>query len=224
MKSNNLSWTDFYNLIKDKVYFNNLIKFIDSEYENKTIYPKKHDVLNAFKLCKFEDLKVIIIGQDPYHEVNQANGLAFSVNKGVKLPPSLVNIFKEIEIEFNVSLDKNNGDLQYLSKQGVLLLNKYLTVEEGKPLSHKIDLYDYLFKDLISFIEKDNRTIVYLLWGNESQKVKKYIYNKNHFIIEASHPSPLSANKGGWFNSNCFIKCNDILNKNNILPINWYIK
>lgn len=216
-----MEWHNLFDELKTKDYFINLISFLNSEYRSKRIFPKKENLFKCFKLTKFNDVKVIIIGQDPYHEVNQANGLCFSVNKGVDLPPSLINIYKEIKNEFGY-INKKDGDLTYLADQGVLLLNKYLTVVEGKPLSHKIDLYDEFFIDVIDYIEKNNNnTIVYMLWGNEAKKVAQYVINKKHFVLTASHPSPLSANKKGWFNSNIFIECNKILKENGVNEINW---
>ena len=216
-----MEWRDLFNELNKKEYFQNLINFLNIEYNTKVIYPKKEDLFKCFKLTKFNDVKVIIIGQDPYHEENQANGLCFSVNMGVSLPPSLVNIYKEIKNEFGF-INKSDGDLTYLARQGVLLLNKYLTVEKSKPLSHKIDLYDKLFVDIINFIETYNQNkIVYMLWGNEAKKVKQYVYNKNHIVLTCSHPSPLSANRFGWFNTNIFINCNEFLENNGIKEINW---
>lgn len=196
--------------------------FLEKKYQTETVYPSYCNVFKCFEECSFDNLKVIIIGQDPYHEVNQANGLAFSVSDGCKITPSLKNIYKEIENEFNIKMDYNKTDLTYLAQQGVLLLNKYLTVKAGIPLSHKNKIYDSFFKDLISAIERfSNNTVVYLLWGNEAKKVIPYITNKKHFILTATHPSPLGANKGGWFNSNVFIKCNEILLNNHIKSIEW---
>ena len=213
-------WNKLFEELKTKQYFLDLLDFLNQEYESKTIYPEKKNLFNCFKKCSFDNLKVVIIGQDPYHEPGQAHGLSFSVQKGVKLPPSLKNIYKEIENEYgkNPSID---GDLTYLANQGVLLINKYLTVEEHKPLSHKNKMYDLLFVDIISFIEQNNSPIVYLLWGNEAHKVSKLIINKNHIFINSTHPSPLGANKGGWFNTNLFKKCDDYLISHEENPINW---
>ncbi|MEG2341736.1 MAG: uracil-DNA glycosylase [Bacilli bacterium] len=213
-------WKGLLSEINNKSYFKELLSFLEKEYAEKTIFPPSKDLFKSFLLCKEENLKVVIIGQDPYHEINQANGLAFSVNKGIKLPPSLKNIYKEIENEYNVKT-KNDGDLTYLAKQGVLLLNKYLSVEEGKPLSHKNKLYDEFFKDVISYIESINKPIVFMLWGGEAKKVKPYIANKLHIILEANHPSPLSANRGGWFDSKIFLRCNEYLKKFNVEEIDW---
>ena len=217
-------WKETYSNILNSKNMQDLQGFLKFEYENYTIYPSKENLFRCFKECKEEDLKVIIIGQDPYHEPGEANGLAFSVNEGIKLPPSLRNIYKEIEIEFNENT-KKDGDLQYLSNQGVLLLNKYLSVRAHEALSHKNEIYDKLFDEFIKEIEeKEDKVIVYLLWGREAQKIEKNITNPKHFVLKANHPSPLSANRGGWFNSNIFIKCNEILKNNDIIPINWVKK
>ena len=179
-----MEWRDLFNELNKKEYFQNLINFLNIEYNKKVIYPKKEDLFKCFRLTKFNDVKVIIIGQDPYHEENQANGLCFSVNKGVSLPPSLVNIYKEIKNEFGF-INKSDGDLTYLARQGVLLLNKYLTVEKSKPLSHKIDLYDKLFVDIINFIETYNQNkIVYMLWGNEA---KNFYFTYLDEFVQVGH-------------------------------------
>jgi uracil-DNA glycosylase len=214
------NWENLFSFLNKKDYFLNLMDFLEQEYENQVVYPEKKNLFKCFESCSEEQLKVVIIGQDPYHEPMQAHGLSFSVQKGVPIPPSLKNIFKEIEIEFGV-YPSDDGDLTYLADQGVLLLNKYLTVIEHKPLSHKNKMYDMLFVDIISYIEKIDRPIVYLLWGGEAQKVEKLITNENHYVIKSTHPSPLGANKGGWFNTNLFIRCNEYLKKSKISPINW---
>lgn len=220
MSFENSSWKDLYNKIKTKRYFIDLMDFLSKEYSSKTIYPERKNLFNCFKACDLNKLKVVIIGQDPYHQPNQAHGLSFSVMDGVKFPPSLKNIFKEIANEYG-SFDAKSGDLTYLAEQGVLLLNKYLTVEEGKPLSHKNAMYDQFFEDVISYIETINEPVVYLLWGGEAQKVSKWIVNPNHIYINSTHPSPLGANKGGWFNTGLFIKCNEFLISKNKNSIKW---
>lgn len=216
------TWNELFKIIKDKPYYIKLEKFLDNEYSLYTIYPKRDDIFNAFKFTDINNIKVVIIGQDPYHNKNEANGLAFSVNKNIKIPPSLNNIFKEIEIEYNSNIyDKYNGDLTYLAKQGVLLINPILTVRENKPLSHDNDIYKNLFIDILYYLNNINKPLVFMLWGNKAKKYKKYLSNKNHFIIETCHPSPLSAYKGHWFNSNMFRKCNEFLKINNLEEIDW---
>lgn len=213
-------WNNLFDKLNSKQYFLDLLVFLNSEYNSKTIYPDKENLFNCFKLCPENDVKVVIIGQDPYHEPNQAHGLCFSVKKGINLPPSLKNIYKEIENEYG-TYPSNDGDLTYLAEQGVLLLNKYLTVVEHKALSHKCKFYELLFVDIIEYLESIDRPLVYLLWGNEAQKIEKFITNKKHYVIKSTHPSPLGANKGGWFNTNLFKRCDEYLILNKQKPINW---
>lgn len=213
-------WNDFFNSIKRKDYYLRLKDFLDKEYSTKNIYPPRELLFNAFNLVSPRDIKVVILGQDPYHNKGEAMGLSFSVPSNVKLPPSLRNIFKEIDNDLNIKM-KSNGDLTYLTKQGVFLINAYLSVEENKPLSHKIKEYDLLMKDLFYYIDSLKQPMVFMLWGGFAKKYKKYIKNENHFVIETNHPSPLSANRGGWFNQHAFSRCNTFLNANNISPIHW---
>lgn len=217
-----MNWNELFEKIKLQEYAKTLKVFLDEEYKNKIIYPPRKEMFNAFKYCTVNDLKVVIIGQDPYHEPHQAMGLCFAVNHGVALPPSLKNIYKEIENEYHVDMSKQDGDLTYLAKQGVLLLNSILSVEKGKPLSHNIKEYELFFKDVLSFINNLNRPIVFLLWGGYAKSLSKYLTNPNFLILKANHPSPLSANRGGWFNNNHFLLCNEYLVKHNISPIIWY--
>lgn len=217
-----MNWNELFEKIKLQEYAKTLKLFLDEEYKNKIIYPPRKEMFNAFKYCTVNDLKVVIIGQDPYHEPHQAMGLCFAVNHGVALPPSLKNIYKEIENEYRVDMSKQDGDLTYLAKQGVLLLNSILSVEKGKPLSHNIKEYELFFKDILSFINTLNKPIVFLLWGGYAKSLSKYLTNPNFLILKANHPSPLSANRGGWFNNNHFKLCNEYLTKNNIEPIKWY--
>lgn len=217
-----MNWNELFEKIKLQEYAKTLKIFLDEEYKNKIIYPPRKEMFNAFKYCTVNDLKVVIIGQDPYHEPHQAMGLCFAVNHGVALPPSLKNIYKEIENEYHVDMSKQDGDLTYLAKQGVLLLNSILSVEKGKPLSHNIKEYELFFKDILSFINTLNKPIVFLLWGGYAKSLSKYLTNPNFLILKANHPSPLSANRGGWFNNNHFRLCNGYLTKNNLTPIKWY--
>ena len=214
------TWDDFFNIEKKKPYWKTLESFWDEQYKTKTVFPSRDLIFNAFKLTPLKDIKVVVIGQDPYHEVGQAMGLAFSVPKTCKVPPSLINIFKEIEIEFDKQCEQI-GDLTYLAKQGVFLINTILTVEEGKPMSHKIKEYGIFIRNFLGFLEKLDQPIVYMLWGGNAQKYEQYITNPNHLIIKRTHPSPLGANQGGWFNQNTFILCNDFLYKKNVKPIEW---
>ena len=175
-----------------KEYFIKLGDFVKQEYSSKTIYPSKKDVFNSFKLCDFNDVKVVILGQDPYHQPNQAFGLAFAVQKGIPLPPSLKNIYKELQNDLKIDVSNRDGDLSYWAKQGVLLLNEILTVEHGKPLSHKDKGWEIFTGNIISHLNNDDRPKVFVLWGNPARERKRFITNPRHLIIESPHPSPLS--------------------------------
>ncbi|MCQ2801244.1 MAG: uracil-DNA glycosylase [Bacilli bacterium] len=214
------NWNDFFEVVKLKDYWKTLNQFLDEEYANHTVFPPRELMFNAFNLTPLDQVKVVVIGQDPYHEKGQAMGLAFSVPNSCECPPSLVNIFKEIEIETGKPC-KRLGDLTYLTKQGVFLVNTILTVREGEPMSHKIKEYGCFVKDLLGFLEKIDQPIVYMLWGGPAQKYEKFITNKNHIVIKRTHPSPLGANHGGWFHENQFNLCNEFLEKNNLKKIDW---
>lgn len=214
------SWNEFFEKEKEQEYFKNLLSRLDEEYNNKIIYPEKENLFRTFKETKLDDVKVVILGQDPYHEEQQATGLAFSVPGGLKLPPSLKNIYQEIENEYNY-LMLNNGDLTYLARQGVLLINAFLSVEAHKPLSHHFKEYEIFITHLFSYLNSVDHPIVYMLWGNFAKKFAKLISNPNHLVIERNHPSPLSANKGGWFNQNTFIECDNFLLSKGLKPIDW---
>ena len=192
--------------------------FLVNEYQTKTIYPKIDNIYNALSLTPPNSVKLVILGQDPYIREGQAHGLAFSVPKGTIFPPSLKNIFKELKIEFSYPIPKS-GDLTFLAKQGVLLLNTALTVEEGKKLSHK-EVWVNFTDEIIKIVSSFNRPIVFLLMGNEAYKKADLIHNKNHLIIHTAHPSPLSANRG-FFYSFCFQKCEEFFLKHNESPIDF---
>ena len=214
---------DWHKILNDefkKPYYLNLKSFLQKEYDNKIIYPPKEDIFKALELTSYKDTKVIILGQDPYHEKNQAQGLAFSVNENVKIPPSLKNIYKELKNDLNCYIP-NNGNLTKWAKQGVLLLNDILTVEEHKALSHKNKGWEIFTLEIIKKLNEKEKPLVFILWGNNAIKKEKYINNK-HLIIKSVHPSPLSVNKG-FFNSKPFSKTNDFLIKNNLKPIDWQI-
>ena len=215
------TWSDFFKSIQDEEYSINLHKFLDEEYSNHICYPPRKLLFNAFQLTPLNKVKVVIIGQDPYHEPGQAMGLSFSVPSTVKVPPSLINIYKEIADEYDTTVDMSSGDLTYLAKQGVLLLNSILSVREHQPMSHNIKEYDMFFHDVLNVLDQQYRPIVFLLWGNSARKYKKYLHNPAHLILESAHPSPLAANHGGWFKNNHFRLTNEFLKKNKVKPIDW---
>ena len=216
------TWEQFFKEENKKEYFKELIKKVKKEYEENIVYPPFDLMFNAYKLTPFNNVKVIIIGQDPYHNPHQAMGLAFSVPEDVKIPPSLVNIYKEISREYNVTLNQN-GDLTYLAKQGVFLLNSLLSVRENEPMSHKDFGYDTLIKNTIIALDKDDTPKVFILWGGNAKKSMKYIKNPNHLVLTSSHPSPLSA-YNGFFGNDHFIKTNEFLKSNDREIINWIKK
>ena len=216
-----MSWEEVFKSIKSKDYAIRLSKFLDEEYANHKIYPERKNMFNAFKLTPLEEVKVVIFGQDPYHEPGQAMGLAFSVPDNIPTPPSLINIYKEIENEYNTVIFNKGGDLTYLATQGVLLLNAILTVREHLPMSHNIKEYNLFMQDIIEVLNNLDQPIVFLLWGAAAKKLAVHLTNKNHLILTATHPSPLGANQGGWFNSQIFVKTNEFLVKNGVKPINW---
>lgn len=202
----------------EKNYFKNIAMFINKEYKEKIVYPPKKDILRALKLTDYNDVKVVILGQDPYHGENEANGLSFSVNEGIKLPPSLKNIYKELYDDLGIT--KTTGDLTSWANQGVLLLNSVLTVLKDTPTSHsKIGWQEYT-DAIIKKLNEREKPIVFILWGNYARSKKNLITNKRHYIIESTHPSPFSANSG-FFGSRPFSKTNEFLKKNNIKEIEW---
>ena len=199
--------------------FHNFMNNIDHEYEIKTIYPAKENIFNALKLTSYKDTKVVIMGQDPYHGEGEAHGLSFSVQKGIKLPPSLKNIYKEIKEDLNID-EPLCGDLTKWAKEGVLLLNSTLTVVKDTPNSHK-DLGWQRFTDyVIKVLNQKEEPVVFILWGNFAKTKKEFITNPKHLVIESAHPSPFSA-RNGFFGSKPFSKTNEFLIKNNIKPIDW---
>ena len=215
------SWKDFFEKEKEKAYFRKLEEFLDNEYKNKVIYPPRDLVFNAFSLCPLDKIKVVIIGQDPYHEPGQAMGLSFSVPSTCKVPPSLKNIYREIEDDCNEIFFNKDGDLTYLANQGVLLLNSILTVEKGKPLSHNIKEYDELYHNILKELDELDYPFVFMLWGGNAKKQSVYLKNPKHLVLCANHPSPLSANRGGFFGCKHFSKANQFLIQNGIEPIIW---
>lgn len=203
-----------------KPYFQELKRFIQEERLHKTIYPKKEDLFKAFELTPFDQVKVVILGQDPYHGENQAHGLCFSVSKGIQIPPSLVNMYKEIESVYPVKMPKH-GDLKGWATQGVLLLNTILTVEANKPLSHQNKGWETFTLEIIQAINKLDQPICFLLFGAHARSYKPYLTNPKHKVLETSHPSPLS-NYRGFSGSGIFKTCNDYLEKMGVSPIKWH--
>ena len=205
----------------NKPYFLNLQKFLENEYRNYTIYPKAENIFNSLNLTKFDDVKVVILGQDPYHEPGQAHGLAFSVESG-PLPPSLQNIFKELNSDLNIKISKT-GNLTPWAKQGVLLLNTVLTVRKGQANSHKDMGWEKLTGRIIELLNEREKPIVFLLWGSQARKIGEKITNKNHLVLSCAHPSPLSA-YNGFFGCKHFSKTNEFLIKNGEEPINFNLE
>lgn len=206
----------------DKEYYQNLRKFLIAEYKTRVIYPKMEDIFSALKLTSYKDTKVLILGQDPYHGPNQAHGLAFSVNLGIKTPPSLLNMYKELKDELGLYIP-NNGYLKPWAQQGILLLNTALTVRAGEANSHAGMGWEIFTDNIIRYLNERKDPVVFVLWGNNARKKKGLITNKNHFILEGPHPSPLSASRG-FFGCGHFKKINDILESIGKKGIDWQIQ
>lgn len=217
-----MNWKNVIENERKKDYYKALETKIDKEYQDKTIYPPKNKIFYAFDLTPYDDLKVVIIGQDPYHQKGQAQGLAFSTPKEIKNPPSMVNIFKEIESDLGKPSANLDGDLTSWAKQGVLLINRVLTVEDSSPKSHRDIGWEIFTTNIIKHIDDNFENIIFLLWGNDAIKLSKYIDDKKHFILTSPHPSPLSAYRG-FFGSKNFSKINKILKDIDIdiEPIVW---
>lgn len=216
---------DWNELLKDefsKDYYLSLREFLKNEYTTKIIYPDKYDIFNALHYTSYKDVKVVILGQDPYHGANQAHGLSFSVSPGVKIPPSLLNIYKELNSDLGCYIP-NNGYLKKWADQGVLLLNTSLTVRAGEANSHKNKGWEIFTDKIISLINEKTDPVVFLLWGNNAINKKKLITNKQHLILSSTHPSPLSASRG-FFGSKPFSKINKFLISVNKAPIDWQIE
>lgn len=205
-----------------KEYFQKLQAFLEEEYERETIYPPREDVFNALKYSSFKNTKVVILGQDPYHEPGQAHGLCFSVNKGVKIPPSLVNIYKELEADLGIKAP-DHGYLKDWAEQGVLLLNAGLTVRQGQANSHKGKGWETFTDHIVEALNDHAEPIVFILWGANAKAKQSLITNKEHFILTGAHPSPLSA-WNGFFGGGYFSKANRFLEITGQKPINWELK
>lgn len=215
---------DWENLMEDefqKDYYLKLRKFLINEYKTKPIYPNMYDIFNALHYTEYKNVKVLILGQDPYHGYNQAHGLSFSVKPGIPAPPSLVNIYKELQSDLGCYIP-NNGYLKKWSDQGVMLLNTVLTVRAGQANSHKNKGWEHFTDKVISLLNDREEPIVFILWGRNAQSKLNIIKNSRHYIIKSVHPSPLSANKG-FFGSKPFSKANEFLASIGKDPIDWQI-
>lgn len=214
------SWKEHLSQEFEKPYFSKLIEFVKSEYSSTKVYPPGKFIFNAFDKCTFDNTKVVILGQDPYHGYNQANGLSFSVNDGVAIPPSLQNIFKEIKEDLAITIPKN-GNLERWAEQGVLLLNSTLTVRAGEAGSHQKKGWETFTDEVIKCISEQKQDVVFMLWGKYAQDKGAVIDASKHLILKAKHPSPMAANYGGWFGTKHFSQANDYLISKGSEPINW---
>ncbi|GIM48875.1 uracil-DNA glycosylase [Capnocytophaga stomatis] len=214
------SWKAHLSTEFEKDYFQKLVAFVKNEYAHGVCYPKGSQIFSAFEHCPFENVKVVIIGQDPYHGVNQANGLCFSVQDGIEHPPSLVNIFKEIEQDLGIPYPIS-GNLERWASQGVLLLNATLTVRANQAGSHQNQGWETFTDSVIRAVSEESNQVVFLLWGGYAKKKSALIDASKHCILTSGHPSPLSANRGYWFGNKHFSKTNDFLNSVGKSPIQW---
>ena len=221
MEKTPTTWNEFFKKLQNEEFCLKLNDFLNKEYRDYTCYPPRELLFNAFRLTPLDKVKVVIVGQDPYHEPGQAMGLSFSVPEGIKVPPSLVNIYKEIAQEYNCKMNFSSGDLTYLANQGVLLLNSILSVRAHQALSHNIDEYKQFLASVLEVLDKQTTPIVFLLWGGPARKLKGYLHNPSHLILECIHPSPLAANHGGWFGNNHFKKANEYLRTSGLKEIKW---
>ncbi len=206
----------------EKEYYLKIREFLKYEYSHFRVFPDMFDIYNSLKLADYDDIKVVIIGQDPYHEIGQAHGLSFSVKPGIAIPPSLKNIYKELHDDLGCYIP-NNGFLEKWAKQGVLLLNNVLTVREGQANSHKECGWETFTDSVIRELNKSDKTVVYLFWGSCAAKKELLVTNPKHYILKAPHPSPLSAHRG-FFGCKHFSKANNILVQNGLTPIDWQIE
>lgn len=214
------SWKPYLQKELDKPYFENLIGFVKDEYKKNECFPSGKFIFSAFDWCPFDNLKVVIIGQDPYHGIGQANGLCFSVNEGVTHPPSLINIFKEIEKDLGTPYPKS-GNLERWANQGVLLLNATLTVRANQAGSHQNKGWETFTDAVIENISEHKDTVVFLLWGGFAKQKAKLINIRKHIILASGHPSPLSANRGHWFGNKHFSETNSLLEQAGLKTIVW---
>ncbi len=215
-------WEAIIDAEKSKPYYSRLMDFIKNEYENYVIYPEKSDIFNAFKYTSYKDTRVVILGQDPYHEPGQAHGLAFSVKQGVKIPKSLMNIYKELNAELNTFVP-NNGNLVKWAHQGVLLINNVLTVREHMAGSHECHGWEEFTDNIFLKLNEKKEPVVFLLWGSKAEKKSELITNPKHLVLKSVHPSPLSAYRG-FFGCGHFAAANEFLVNNGRTPIDWQIE
>lgn len=216
------SWDEFFTQEEAQPYYQKLMQFLEEEYKTKTIFPPKEDLFTCFHACSYEDVKVVMLGQDPYHEVGQAHGLCFSVRKGVKIPPSLRNMYKELKTDLDIDMP-SHGYLIDWAKQGVFMMNAVMSVVEGKAGSHQKKGWETFTDHAIQALNEHESGIVFLLWGNWAQKKAELITNPQHKIITSAHPSPLSASRG-FFGSRPFSKTNAYLMEMGRTPIDWKIE
>ena len=215
-------WDEILNDVTHTKEFYNTMVLAKKEYETKTVFPPKQNVFEALKLTSYENTRVVIVGQDPYHGVGEAHGLSFSVKPGVRVPPSLQNIYKEIKDDLGIIEPANCGDLTKWAKEGVLLLNAILTVEKDKAGSHSSLGWEFFTDNIIKKLNEKETPVVFILWGSFARSKKLYITNPKHCIIESTHPSPFSA-RNGFFGSKPFSRANDFLIKNGLKPIDWQL-
>ncbi|MFQ3341643.1 MAG: uracil-DNA glycosylase [Flavobacteriaceae bacterium] len=204
----------------NSVYFNKLNAFITSEYKSNRCFPPKDEIYSAFNSCPYDIIKVVLLGQDPYHGFGQAHGLSFSVPEGIKHPPSLINIFKELQTDLNIDYP-TSGNLSHWAAQGVLLLNATLTVGEYKAGSHQKKGWEKFTDSILQKISDEKEGVVFILWGGFAKKKIKFIDSNKHLILSGGHPSPLSANRGYWFGNKHFSQCNSYLQNKGEKPIEW---
>lgn len=215
-----MTWKDFIESENQQPYFKSLKEFVEYEYQTQTVFPPRELIYNAFRWCKFEDTKVIILGQDPYHGYGQAHGLSFSVNDGIAFPPSLRNILQEVHQDVGSPIP-NSGNLTRWAKQGVLLLNDVLTVRQASPGSHQKRGWETFTENAIRQLSSEKENLVFLLWGRHAQQKGKVIDRNKHLVLTSGHPSPMSANRGLWFGNRHFSQTNTYLMANGKTSVIW---
>lgn len=214
-----MNWNEIFKEEEKKEYYKSLMEFLDREYESKQIFPPRSEVFHGFDATPYDNVKVVILGQDPYHDNGQAHGLSFSVNKGIKIPPSLTNIYKELQSDLAIEIP-DHGCLENWAKEGVLLLNTVLTVRAHEANSHKKKGWETFTDEMIRRVNEKEEPVVFILWGAPAQKKRKMIDENKHLVITSSHPSPLSSYRG-FLGSKPFSQCNDFLQRKGYAGINW---